>query len=179
MFNVDFDTGSADIWIPSSQCEYACGLHPKFYSNRSSSYRDTGNKTWTIQYGDGSGVNGFTGNDIIHLGKNLSQLNQTIGFATQLSQGLATDQYLDGIFGLGFPNLSFTGVKETVVEKLYTVKKISAPVVSFFLGKSRDGGKGEVVSVSFFFFFFFKKKKKDKCLTYELPTCYFDRHLFS
>jgi hypothetical protein len=54
---------------------------------------------------------------------------------------------LDGIFGLGFPPLAYTGVKSSIVQDLYNSGSIPAPIVSFYLGHTRDGGKGEIVSI--------------------------------
>lgn len=55
-FTVDFDTGSADLWVPSSSCR-SCGGHSKYNPSKSSkSKKQKG--TFSISYGDGSTASG-------------------------------------------------------------------------------------------------------------------------
>lgn len=144
-FNMDFDTGSSDIWVPSATCGASCSTHRRFDAAKSSSYIPVANKTWSLQYGDGSSVVGYTARDKVHLG-NVSQSDQLIGLVSRETQEFAADKFLDGIFGLAFPPLAYTGVKSSIVEELHTSGAIPAPIVSFHLGHYRDGGKGEIVS---------------------------------
>lgn len=142
---MDFDTGSTDIWVPSATCDDSCGSHARFDSQKSSTFSLVANKTWALRYGDGSSVEGYTARDTVHLGT-VSQPNQLIGLVSKETPEFASDKFLDGIFGLGFPPLAYTGVTTSIVEDLYTAGTIPAPIVSFYLGHYRDGGKGEVVS---------------------------------
>jgi hypothetical protein len=60
-FLVLFDTGSSNLWVPSSQCPYwqiSCDLHTKYYSAQSKSYKANGTK-FSIQYGSGMFINLF------------------------------------------------------------------------------------------------------------------------
>ena len=145
-FNVDFDTGSSDIWVPSTRCGTSCGTHKRFDSTKSTTFKDMGTKTWQLSYGDGSSVIGYTGVDAVHLG-NVTQPQQLIGLVRQETPEFASDQYLDGIFGLAFPPLAYTGIKTSIVQDLYTAGSIPSPIVSFYLGQTRDGGNGEIVSI--------------------------------
>ncbi|KAI7887782.1 aspartic peptidase domain-containing protein [Mucor mucedo] len=143
-FNMDFDTGSSDIWIPSMACGNSCGSHRRYDSTLSSTYESGANKTWALHYGDGSSVIGNTARDTVHLG-NISQPGQLIGLVSKETAQFATDRFLDGIFGLGFPPLAFTGINNSIVEDLHWSGTIPAPIVSFHLGHYRDGGKGEIL----------------------------------
>lgn len=57
-FFIDFDTGSADLWVPSSACKSdTCAEKNRYAVNASStSVKKSGN--FSIQYGDGSTVSG-------------------------------------------------------------------------------------------------------------------------
>lgn len=145
-FNVDFDTGSSDIWVPWTRCTSSCGTHKRFDDSKSSTYRAMGSRTWQLSYGDGSGVLGYTAVDAVHLG-NVTQPQQLIGLVSEETPEFASDEYLDGIFGLAFPPLSYTGIKTSIVQDLHAAGSIPSPIVSFYLGQPRDGGSGEIVSI--------------------------------
>ncbi|KAG0200913.1 hypothetical protein BGX28_006160 [Mortierella sp. GBA30] len=139
-FKLDFDTGSSDIWFPSSTCNTAaCKSHNRFNSAKSSTYKQDGRK-WTISYGDKSSASGILGSDIVNVG-GVSVL-QTIGLATSESSQFAKSQE-DGLFGLGFNTIeSVRGVK-TFLDNAIAAGAITQPVVSVFLPSvRRNGGVG-------------------------------------
>ncbi|KAJ3966840.1 acid protease [Lentinula raphanica] len=103
-FLVDFDTGSSDLWIPSSLCSStSCSSKSEYDANSSSTSQiETG--TFSIQYGDGSSVSGPIYTDTVSVaGVNVQ--NQTFSAVTNLSSLFASDP-VDGVFGLGFPSIS-------------------------------------------------------------------------
>ncbi|KAL9681915.1 hypothetical protein QQ045_013705 [Rhodiola kirilowii] len=67
-FTVIFDTGSSNLWVPSSKCYFsvACFLHPKYKSSRSTTYHKNG-KEAAIQYGTGA-ISGYFSEDYVTVG---------------------------------------------------------------------------------------------------------------
>lgn len=57
-FTIDFDTGSSDLWVPSSACTSSTCSTKKKYNPSSSSTSKKLSGTFSIQYGDGSTVSG-------------------------------------------------------------------------------------------------------------------------
>jgi hypothetical protein len=65
-FEVVYDTGSSNLWVPSSSCYYpACWLKHKYSSSKSSTYVKNG-KEIKIQYGSG-GVSGHDSEDVAEI----------------------------------------------------------------------------------------------------------------
>ena len=55
-FTIDFDTGSSDLWVPSSSCRGCEASHSYKASSSSTSEEQSG--TFEIEYGDGSEASG-------------------------------------------------------------------------------------------------------------------------
>jgi phytepsin len=50
-FQVIFDTGSSNLWVPSSKCSYlsiACYLHAKYYADRSHTYKASARRSFLL-----------------------------------------------------------------------------------------------------------------------------------
>ncbi|KAG9069094.1 hypothetical protein KI688_009989 [Linnemannia hyalina] len=141
-FKLDFDTGSSDIWFPSSTCTTtACKAHTRFNSAKSTSYQADGRK-WNIAYGDGSTASGILGSDLVSVGG--ISVRQTIGLATKESSQFGSSPE-DGLFGLGFDTIeSVSGVK-TFLDNAISAGVLAQPVVSVFLPSERlfNGQGGE------------------------------------
>ena len=83
-FSVVFDTGSANLWVPSAKCasvlNLACLLHRRYTSSKSSTYKQDGRPFW-IKYGAGS-MRGFSSMDTVSIG-GVHLRNATFAEATE------------------------------------------------------------------------------------------------
>ncbi|KAB0795215.1 hypothetical protein PPYR_12054 [Photinus pyralis] len=144
-FNVIFDTGSSNLWVPSAECHYtnaACKTHKKFDSSKSSTYERNGT-LFAILYGTGS-VGGFLSKDTLKIGQ-ISIKRQTFGEAIVQPGNTFVAAKFDGILGLGFQNIAAKGAVPPVYNMI-SQKLISQPVFSFYLNRNyNDGSQGELV----------------------------------
>ncbi|KAG0053845.1 1,3-beta-glucanosyltransferase [Gryganskiella cystojenkinii] len=139
-FKLDFDTGSSDIWFPSSTCNTtACKKHTRFNSAKSSTYKKDG-RPWKIGYGDGSTASGTLGSDIVNVGG--ISVRQTIGLATAESSQFGSGPS-DGLFGLAFNTIESVSGVQTWMDSAIAAGTLAQPVVSVFLPSvRRNGGVG-------------------------------------
>ncbi|BGP29181.1 hypothetical protein JCM10296v2_000919 [Rhodotorula toruloides] len=130
-FVCDFDTGSADLWMPSSQCtSSACSGKHKYDASASSSSVPVTSKTFSVSYGDGSSSSGPVYQDTVTVA-GLVGTGQTFGAATTLSTSFASDPE-DGLAGLAFPSISDLQ-SPTLFQTLWNEGKVSANQFSFRL----------------------------------------------
>ncbi|XP_055439348.1 pregnancy-associated glycoprotein 1-like [Bubalus kerabau] len=134
-FQVVFDTGSSDLWVPSIFCNSStCSTHVRFRHLQSSTFRPP-NKTFRITYGSGR-IEGVVAHDTVRIG-DLVSTDQPFGLSMAESgfEGIA----FDGVLGLSYPNRSFFGAIP-FFDKLKNQGAISEPVFAFYLSKDKQEG---------------------------------------
>lgn len=134
-FKVVLDTGSSNLWVPSSECNsIACYLHSKYDHSSSSTYKKNGS-SFEIRYGSGE-LSGFVSQDTLQIG-DLEVKNQDFAEATS-EPGLAfAFGRFDGIMGLGYNTISVNGI----VPPFYNMLDqglLDEPVFSFYLSDTND-----------------------------------------
>lgn len=101
--NLDFDTGSADLWVFSTETPNP-GSHNLYNPGQSSTAQQQSGESWSIQYADGSGSSGDVYTDSVTVG-GLTVQNQVVESATQVSSQFASGDN-DGLLGLSFDSLN-------------------------------------------------------------------------
>ncbi|RXN20202.1 renin-like protein [Labeo rohita] len=109
MFNVVFDTGSANLWVPSHSCSplyTACFTHNRYDASRSLThiYNGTG---FSIQYASGN-VRGFLSEDVVVVGG--IPVVQVFAEATALPAIPFIFAKFDGVLGMGYPDVAIDGI---------------------------------------------------------------------
>jgi len=107
-FNVIFDTGSSNLWIPSGSNWQPLNFHSKYKSTKSSTYVKNGTK-FSIQYGSGA-LSGFISQDTVNVGgvdcpKALfAEATSEPGLAFKIGK-------FDGIMGMAFQSIAVDGIQ--------------------------------------------------------------------
>lgn len=132
-FKVVFDTGSSNVWVPSSKCHsIACYLHPRYKADKSSTYKSD-DREFVIKYGSG-GVEGKVSLDTVSTA-DLEAVNFAFGEATKLKGISFIPAKFCGIVGMAFGSISVDKLP-TYVDTLYNQKKIDNKSFSFYLTKN-------------------------------------------
>ncbi|XP_050214036.1 aspartic proteinase A1 isoform X2 [Mercurialis annua] len=143
-FTVIFDTGSSNLWVPSSKCytSVACYFHSKYKSSQSSTYKNNGTSA-EIHYGSGA-IAGFFSSDSVEVGS-LVVKDQDFIEATKEPGVTFMVAKFDGILGLGFQEIS-VGNAVPVWYNMISQGLIKEPAFSFWLNrKTEEEEGGEIV----------------------------------
>jgi len=139
-FTVIFDTGSSDLWVPSSECNNSkispgCLDHHRYNHNASTTYQPSG-KIVFLPYGSGT-VLGFTSYDIVNIG-GLNIKAQEFGEVTVEPGDIWTESPFDGLCGMAFPALAMPPGVTPPFDNMMDQKLVQAGQFSFYLS-STDG----------------------------------------
>ncbi|KAF2683636.1 acid protease [Lentithecium fluviatile CBS 122367] len=154
---LDFDTGSSDLWVFSSlQPSAQLSGHDYYKADASKQIKGA---SWKISYGDGSGAAGKVYADKVTVG-GVTATSQAVEAATSVSAAFQQDTDTDGLLGLAFSSLNtvkptqqttfFDTVKEQLDQPVFvaTLKYHTAGTYDFgFIDSSKYTGDITYVDV--------------------------------
>ncbi|XP_071678331.1 phytepsin-like [Lolium perenne] len=139
-FTVIFDTGSSNLWVPSSESysSTAYHLHKSYKASRSSTYTKKGKRV-SIHYKTGA-IAGYISQDNVQVGGLVVKNQNFIEASLEPSITFMLGKF-DGIVGLGFKEMSFGGA-EPVWYNMVSQGLVGSPVFSFWFNRHAGQVKG-------------------------------------
>ncbi|KAJ8016136.1 hypothetical protein DPEC_G00004050 [Dallia pectoralis] len=140
MFNVVFDTGSANLWVPSSHCSplyTACFTHNRYDAAISRTHIRNGTG-FSIQYASGN-VRGFLSEDVVVVGG--IPVVQVFAEATALPAIPFIFAKFDGVLGMGYPNTAIDGITP-VFDRIMSQHILKEEVFSVYYSKDQTHQPG-------------------------------------
>nr|BAU16176.1 pepsinogen A1 [Cynops pyrrhogaster] len=138
-FNVIFDSGSSNLWVPSTSCtSSACSNHNEFNPSSSSTFQST-STSLSIGYGTGS-MTGVLGYDTVQVG-GLTVANQVFGLAYTEADFFSSMPF-DGILGVAYPSIACDSATP-VFDNMWSQGLLPQDLFSVYL--SANGASGSVV----------------------------------
>ncbi|OIW32773.1 acid protease [Coniochaeta ligniaria NRRL 30616] len=143
--NLDFDSGSSDLWVFNSQLSAkATTGHTVYDPTKSTGFKMINGASFSISYGDGSGAAGNVGTDTVVIG-GATVTQQAIELATAVSQSFVSDTANNGLLGLAFSKLNtvkpqqqktfFDNVMPSLAEPVFTADLRKNAVGAYEFGR--------------------------------------------
>ncbi|KAI1271343.1 eukaryotic aspartyl protease [Xylaria sp. FL0933] len=137
--NLDFDTGSSDLWVFSSETpENQLGGQTRYNIQQSSTAQLLTGESWDISYGDGSSSGGNVYLDTVSIG-GITVENQAVESATNVSLAFTQRPDTDGLVGLAFSTLNTVKPNQQPTFFDNAMRDLAAPLFTANLRASEPG----------------------------------------
>ncbi|KAK0670115.1 penicillopepsin [Cercophora samala] len=137
--NVDFDSGSADLWVFSTDLPQGSTMgHQLFNLTKSTTFTPVPDEFFSIKYGDGSTASGSIGLEKVDVG-GVTVTRQAVGVATSVSPAFVDDVPNNGILGLAFSKLNQVKPTKQVTFFDNIMSSLAQPLWTADLKKGRAG----------------------------------------
>ncbi|XP_069732323.1 pepsin B-like isoform X1 [Phaenicophaeus curvirostris] len=131
-FLVLFDTGSSNLWVPSTYCQTeACTNHATFNPSASSTFNLNG-QSYTLSYGSGA-LTVVLGYDTLTI-QSITVTNQEFGLSENEPAQPFYYADFDGILGMGYPGLAAGGTP-TALQGMLQQNQLTQPIFSFYFSR--------------------------------------------
>ncbi|KZT62028.1 acid protease [Calocera cornea HHB12733] len=139
--NLDFDTGSSDLWVWSSHTHKKAKNRTIYHPGASRTAKKAKDLSWKISYADGSEAHGIVYYDDIEV-EGVKIKGQAVETATDLSGSFLNDTSSDGLLGLAFPKLNTVKPRQqrTPFEQMISQKLLDRPLFTVKLDKGDSAG---------------------------------------
>lgn len=136
-FVVLFDSGSANLFVPSIDCDpsnYPCNQHHRYNASASSTYKDL-NQTFNMA----SWATGYQAQDIVTIG-GMKIENQVFAQAIEMGSTFDSDLY-DGLLGMAFTQIAVDNIVPPFINMIEQ-GLLDEPVFSVWMDRNQTASKG-------------------------------------